>query len=82
MTDPKQRVEELLDELFDSVSEALHYLEGIRRDVGAGTYDMSTLEGDIDYMEARFSVGSIMTELLELRNETEVDVWAHFGGEK
>ena len=83
MTDPKDRMEELLDELFDSVTEATFFLQGIRRDVGTGEYDMSRLEGDIDYMEARFSVESIMKELLELRDKNEtVDVWAHFGANK
>jgi hypothetical protein len=80
-TEEEQRMNELLDELFDSVSEALRYLEGIRRDVGRGEYDLSRIEGDIDYMEARFSVGSVMNELLELRNKltnSSVDVWEHF----
>ncbi len=83
MTDPKERMEELLDELFDSVTEATFFLQGIRRDIGSGEYDMSRLEGDIDYIEARFSVESIMKELLELRDKSKtVDVWAHFGANK
>jgi hypothetical protein len=76
-----ERIEELLDELFDSTSEAIRYLEGMKRDMSEGTYDMSRLEGDIDFIEARFSVESIMKELLEARDITEeikVDVWSHF----
>ena len=82
MTDRNQRMEELLDELFDSITDATSFLQGIRHDIGVGEYDMSRIEGDIDYMETKFSVESIMKELLEIRDAKDVDVWSHFGGVK
>jgi hypothetical protein len=83
MTSHSEKTEELLDDLFNSATEAMHFFDGIRRDIGRGEYDMSRLEGDIDYLDVNFSVGAILKELLELRDitqEIQIDVWSHFSG--
>lgn len=90
----KERIEALLDELFDAVSDLHHYMGGMLEDMKNKQYKLEEASADMAVFD-NAGIGDILNELYELSEESAyededdditeelpkvVDVWAHYGG--
>ena len=76
--------EELLDELFDSLKSATHYMTGMLRDLADEKYSIDEVGIDIEAIEAKAgAIAIILSEIRDLHQlgqlEDGIDVWAHYG---
>ena len=65
------RKEELLNDLFDSVTHLVHYMNGMLDDMKNNTYDISHAYGDMEVFETTGIHGTLM-ELGEIAESEEV----------
>lgn len=94
----KERIEELLDELFDAVSDLHHYMGGMLEDMKNKQYKLEEASADMVVFD-NSGIGDILNELHELSEAsayedediteqlpialTQTDViWDYYGGKK
>lgn len=66
----KERIEELLDELFDSVSHLHHYLGGMLDDMKNKSYDLEESSADLAVVDAS-PIRGILNDIYELYEESQ-----------
>ena len=92
-----ERIEELMDELFDAVSNLHHYTGGMLDDMKAKKYKIEEASADLAVFD-NLGIGDILDELYELSKSSDnditeelpitpalagaVDVWTHYGERK
>lgn len=88
-----ERMEQLLDELFDAVSDLHHYMGGMLDDMKNKRYKIEDSSADMAVFD-NAGIGDILNEICELSEASAyeedddittelpvtVDVWSHFGG--
>lgn len=81
------RKDELLNDLFDSVTHLVHYMNGMLEDMKNNTYDISQADADMEVFETT-GIHGVLMELSEIADAQEaitqeipavVDVWTHYG---
>lgn len=91
MSETENRKDELLDELFDAVSDLHHYMGGMLDDMKHKRYNIEEASGDMLIFD-NSGISDILNELYELSESSEddlyeqtteelpvtVDVWNHY----
>lgn len=65
----KERIEALLDELFDAVSDLHHYMGGMLEDMKNKQYKLEEASADMAVFD-NAGIGDILNELYELSEES------------